>query len=195
MPKITCDRFVANKQLDFHDWLEARRKGITATQVAHASTPAGYKEAVADFLNPVEQMDNAFMAFGRDQEPVVALMLKDKFDIMPNEWVIAHEDDRRWLATPDGLSLDHTMISEIKTTGSDWEPNKIPIRYRRQVQWQLFVTGADACVFAWWLRVESANGFVPGWFEPKTVIMERDDKHIEKLVITAENLWSEVRGI
>ena len=135
------------------------------------------------------------MRFGRDQESVVAMLLKDSHDIMPNEWVIRHADDPRWLATPDGLSLDHGTISEIKTTGTDWDPNKIPIRYRRQVQWQLFVTGADICVFAWWLRVESPNGFVPGWFEPKTVIMERDDKHIKTLVTTAEKLWSEIRGM
>ena len=190
---ITPDRFVANKALDWNGWLEARTHGVTATEVAGASTPAGFRDAVQARSNPYAEIeDNDYMRFGREQESVVALMLKESHGIMPNEWLIACEGDRRWLATPDGLSLDHHVISEIKTTGTDWAfPDKIPIRYRRQVQWQLFVTGAQRCLFAWWLRVDSPAGFVPAWMEPKTVFIERDNEHIAKLIDTAERLWNE----
>jgi hypothetical protein len=35
------NQFVSSKQLFEADWLRARKEGVTATQVAKASTPAG----------------------------------------------------------------------------------------------------------------------------------------------------------
>ncbi len=93
------------------------------------------------------------------------------------------------MATPDGLSLDHFLISEIKTTGKDWgEEKHIPIHYRRQVQWQLFCTGAKRCLFAWLLRKEIDGAMVPAWFEPKTLWIERDSVEISKLIDVADRL-------
>lgn len=188
---IPAYRFVANKEISQADWEHARRSGITATEVAKAATPAGFNEVVLRYSHPKPILDNAYMQFGREWEKPVAMILKEWYDIMPNDWLIAGVDDRD-LATPDGLSLDHKLIAEIKTTGTDWDT--IPIGYRRQVQWQLHVTGADACVFAWLLREESTNAagermFVPAWFEPKLTMMERDEKMIEDLLDVASRLW------
>jgi predicted phage-related endonuclease len=96
------------------------------------------------------------------------------------------------MATPDGLSLDNVAIAEIKTTGKDWNPEKIPVQYRRQVQWQLHVTGARQCVFAWMLREERDGAFMPAWFEPRVVVMERDEEMIASLVKVADGLWERV---
>lgn len=182
-------RFIANKALDFDGWLAARREGVTATQVGKAATPSGFKDAVAEYRSPTEIPDNPYMAFGREQEGFVSLWLKEELGIFPNEWLISHEDTRKFLATPDGISLDHRVISEVKTTGKDWGSYKdVPIHYRRQVQWQLYVTGAEESVFAWLLRVESRGRFVPAWFEPKYVIVERDDKEMDKLSEVAVEL-------
>lgn len=187
-------RFIANKALDFDGWLAARRDGVTATQVGKAATPSGFKEAVAEYRSPTEIPDNPYMAFGREQEGFVSLWLKEEVGIFPNEWLIGHEDTPQYLATPDGISLDHRVISEVKTTGKDWASYKdVPIHYRRQVQWQLYVTGAEECIFAWLLRVESGGRFVPGWFEPKTVSVLRDEKEIDKLVEVADRLLLEYR--
>jgi len=195
---LSPDQFIANKALDFEGWVEARRAGVTATQVAKASTPAGYTEAIGDVLTPPEPFDNPYMAFGREQEGSIGLWLKDQFGVFPNEWLIAREATAvagapMEFATPDGLSLDHTVISEVKTTGKDWSDSVVPIQYRRQVQWQLYVTGAEHCILAWLLRAEVEGRMVPAWFEPKHMTVERDTVMIDELVATAHRLWQETR--
>jgi predicted phage-related endonuclease len=192
---IEADRFVANKAMDFEGWLEARLHGVTATQVAKAATPAGYREVLAGLLNPVSIDDNDYMRFGREQEGPIGMWVKDFSGVMPNEWLIAHDTNRHHLATPDGISLSHDTISEVKTTGKDWLPVQIPIAYRRQVQWQLHVTGTDRCVFAWMLRVEVNGVFQPGWFEPKWMSIRRDPNMILELSAVADKLWDEVTTI
>lgn len=192
-------QFIANKALDFAGWLEARGAGVTATQVAKASTPTGFVEAISDVLTPSGPFDNPYMAFGREQEGPVGLWLKENFHVFPNEWLIRHEDAQReggpqHLATPDGLSLDHSVISEVKTTGKDWSDSAVPIQYRRQIQWQLHVTGAERCILAWLLRVEVDGRMVPGWFEPKVLMIERDTEMMKGLVATATKLWQETRN-
>lgn len=185
---IDITRFRANKALSFDGWVEARHSGITATEVAKAATPAGFREVVANYTDPEDIQDNPYMEFGRRTEGPVGEYLKEHYGVMPNEWLIAAENPRH-LATPDGLSLDHSVISEVKTTGRDFG-EKIPIGYRRQVQWQLYVTGAEYCWFAWMLRVESRDGgFQPGWIEPKVIKMLPSQDTIEDLIGVAERLW------
>lgn len=184
---IDSDRFIANKALDFHGWVEARKYGVTATEVAKASTNAGFRDIVAGMETPEEIQDNAYMEFGRKQEGPIAMWLKHSFGIMPNEWLIASSISDIYLATPDGLSLDHQVIAEIKTTGKDWD--NPPIGYRRQMQWQLFVTDAEYSWFAWMLRAEDRDGnFQPGWIEPKLLRVERDDDMIRQLLEVADAL-------
>jgi hypothetical protein len=188
---IPASRFMANKEISETDWENARRRGITATEVAKAATNAGFAETVEKYSTPEPFFDNAYMEFGRRWEKPIALVLKERLGIMPNDWVIAGENLQH-LATPDGLSLDHRTIAEIKTTGRDWDT--IPIGYRRQVQWQLHVTGAETCTFAWLLREERTGPdgnsfFVPGWFEPKLTTIEKDEKMIADLTDVAERLW------
>jgi putative phage-type endonuclease len=189
---ISADRFVANKQYFPDGWLRARRDGVTATQVAKAATPAGFEQAVKDYHDDFVEFENPFMTFGKEMEPVVSRTVHTKFGILPNEWLIRHDEFAHHLATPDGLSLDHTMISEVKTTGQDWEEKSIPIQYRRQVQWQLHVTGAERCLFAYMMRLEERGVFAPAWFEPKSLWIERDEAMIEALISTANRLWERV---
>lgn len=186
---IKQERFLANKATDFTGWIGARRLGVTATQVANASTKAGFEKAAADFLLEYSEPDNPYMRFGRDWEGHIADYVEAEYGVAPNEWLIAGENPRH-LATPDGLSASHGTIGEYKTTGKDWGTvEKLPIRYRRQIQWQLHVTGADSCVVAWLLREEVDGEFIPATFEPKCGIIERDSEMIEDLIATADRLW------
>ena len=196
---ISPDRFVANKAMSKPGWLEARRGGVTATQVSRAASgPGGFEQAVEEYRADFVDIDNPYMKFGRDWEGPISMMLKDGYGVMPNEWLIRASENPTHLATPDGLSLDHTLISEVKTTGKDWNPERIPVQYVRQVQWQLHVTGASSCVFAWMLREQrdTAAGpmFVPGWFEPRVVMIERDEEMIAALIDTANRLWERVEN-
>lgn len=168
-------------------WVAARRGAATATEVARAATPAGYADALADRLSPVEIIPNEYMRFGTESEPEIMRHAHRKHDILPSSWLIAAAENPLHMATPDGLSVDHQVIAECKTTGTDWA--SVPIKYRRQVQWQLYVTGAVRCLFLWQLRVpDSVGGFYLGWIEPKTLWVERDEKMIAELVQVADRL-------
>lgn len=189
---ITAERFIANKHYFPDGWLRARRDGITATQVAKAATRAGFEQAVRDYHEDHVEFENPYMTFGKDMEPVISRTVHTDYGILPNEWLIRHDNFAHHLATPDGLSPDHKLISEVKTTGQDWEERAIPIQYRRQVQWQLHVTGAERCLFAYMKRSEVGGVFAPAWFEPKCLWMERDTAMIDALIITADALWRRV---
>ena len=58
---ISDDRFIARKDEDFDGWLNARRDGVTATQVSNASTPAGFEKTAAEFLVEWREPDNGYM--------------------------------------------------------------------------------------------------------------------------------------
>jgi putative phage-type endonuclease len=180
---IGPDRFLASKSIDERGWLDARRLGMSATTMAKAMTPSGFREVVDNWDNDTPIPVNAYMQFGLDSEPWLSLWAKEQTGVMPNDWLICHEEFRDAIATPDGLSLDHSTISEIKTTGKDWgSVDKAPIQYQRQVQWQLYVTGASSCVFVWLLREESNGVMVPAWLEPKYGVIERNNDIIDKMV-------------
>jgi predicted phage-related endonuclease len=152
---LTPDRFVASKSVHAGRWLQARREGVTATQVAKAAAgPGGFQQAVEDYRADFVEQDNPYMAFGRAWEGPISMHLKDEFGVMPNDWLISSAVSDHYMATPDGLTLGHKAISEVKTTGKDWNPERIPVQYRRQVQWQLFVTDAEFCYF----RVDAEGG-------------------------------------
>ena len=183
---IGIERFIVSSQTK-DLWLAARDKGVTATQVAKASTPAGMKEVLAQIENPTLVEPNAFMDWGVEREPYIAHVVKERFGILPNDWLICADGlSNEWQkATPDGLSLDHTVIGEYKTSGKSLD--KVPANYMRQVQWQMYVTGAVKCLFAYELRLEGPEGFAPG-FDVETQWIERDDKMISELIVTAQKV-------
>lgn len=188
---ISADRFIA-RDTDRHRWLHARTGGVTATEVRDAATEAGFRDLVASWDGPPFE-GNEYTEFGRWAEPQLLDRAHREHGILPSGWLIAHDTDRRWLATPDGLSLDHTVIAEAKTTGKDW--TKPPIKYVRQIQWQLFVTGAEKCLLLWHLRErDDGGGFYMPWMEPKTLWVERDENMIADLIEVAEKVWEAKHG-
>lgn len=171
-------------------WLAARERGVTATTVAKASTPAGFREALEERRNPVEVIANDYMQFGTDNEAWILRTLKDEFEIMPNHWLIESEDNAYHLATPDGLSLDHTVMAEVKTGGK--EHKSPPLAHMRQMQWQFRCNEfAQATVYAFMLREERNGVMVPAWMEPKVWVIERDEKMIAELTKTADLLLTD----
>jgi hypothetical protein len=150
------------------------------------------REGISD-LNP--HIPGYFAQFGTESESELLRFAHNQFGILPSDWLIAG-DDPRDVGTPDGLSLDHEEIAEAKTTAKPWngaETNqkKIPILYRRQVQWNLHVTKAKRCLFVWNIRVPDNNGwFFLGWIEPRHVWIYPDDKMISELVATRDRLFA-----
>jgi predicted phage-related endonuclease len=191
---IEPSRFLVSSS-DYEKWLEVRATGVTATAVSKAVTPEGFREVMESLRNPTPIADNDYMRFGREQESALIDKLSTQFDLEPNDWLIAKDDsENRWqMATPDGLSPGHELIAEVKTTGRDWgEWRAVPGHYQRQVQWQLYVTGAASCVFGWMLRTTRQGDMVPAWPGPKFVVVNRDEALIERLIVVAENLYREL---
>lgn len=185
---IAVVRFIASSQTrDL--WLAARDRGVTATQVAKASTPAGMKEVLAQIENPTPIEANAYMSWGTEREAHIAHVVKERYGIMPNDWLICADGaGNEWqMATPDGLDWhnDHKIIAEYKTSSKSLD--KVPANYMRQVQWQLYVTGAERCLFAYELRLEGPEGFVPG-FDVECQWIERNDEMISELIVTAQKV-------
>ena len=139
---IDVNRFIVSSQTK-DLWLAARDRGVTATQVAKASTPAGMKEVLAQIENPTLVEANGYMSWGTEREAHIAHVVKERYGILPNDWLLCADGaGNEWqLATPDGLSLDHSLIGEYKTSGKPLD--KVPANYMRQVQWQLYVSGAE----------------------------------------------------
>lgn len=183
---ISVDRFIASSQTK-DLWLAARDRGVTATQVAKASTPAGMKEVLAQIENPTPIEANGFMSWGTEREAYIAQTVLERYGILANDYLICADGaGNEWqMATPDGLSLDHTVIGEYKTSGKPLD--KIPANYMRQVQWQLHVSGAEKCLFAYELRLEGLEGFVPG-FDVETQWVDRNEEMISELILTAQKV-------
>jgi predicted phage-related endonuclease len=114
-------------------------------------------------------------------------VVKDRYGILSNDYLLCADGaGNEWqMATPDGLSLDHKLIGEYKTSGKPLD--KVPANYMRQVQWQLYVTGAEKCLFAYELRLEGPEGFVPG-FDVECQWIDRDEKMIGDLIKVAEEV-------
>lgn len=187
---ISVERFIVSSQTK-DLWLAARDRGVTATQVAKASTPAGMKEVLAQIENLMPIEANDYMAWGTMREPYIALAIKEQFaefQLMPNDFLVAAEGPgNEWmLSTPDMLSLDHRFLAEIKTTGKPFD-NAIPIAYRRQIQWQLHTTGCERALFCWELRLQGPEGFVAG-FDIQTEWVDRDEEMISELIETAQKV-------
>lgn len=185
---IEADRFLVRSS-DREAWLWHRSQGVTATMVAKAFTPAGFAEVVAEMENPREVTPNAYMTWGNEREPFIAQVVKERYGLLPNDWLISAgvslSPDRWMMATPDGLSLDHKICGVYKTSGKPLD--KISALYMRQIQWQMWVTDAEQCVFAYELRLDAPGGFAPG-FDVECQIVERDDKLIKSLVSIAEKV-------
>ena len=183
---IGIERFIVSSQTK-DLWLAARDRGVTATQVAKASTPAGMKEVLAQIENPTPVEPNGFMDWGVEREAYIAHVVKERYGILPSDWLLCADGaGNEWmLATPDGLSLDHRFIGEYKTSGKPLD--KVPANYMRQVQWQLLVSGAERALFAYELRLEGPEGFVPG-FDVECQWIERDKKMIGDLIKVAEEV-------
>jgi hypothetical protein len=187
---ITADRFVASKDLNEEAWITARRMGVTATMVSRGATKSGYLDVVNTYGLPV--FVNEFMSWGNSRERVIADWVKNEFQIMPNSWLISAggpmSADRWMLCTPDGLSLTHHEIAEIKTGGT--VTPSIRIDHRRQMQWQLFVTDAERCLYVFEHRKTVGDNFEPGEITHEWVYPDPEMR--DELIDVAQRLQQEL---
>jgi len=91
---IEQERFLVPSR-EREKWLEVRQTGVTATAVAKAVTPDGFREVLDQLRQPGEIPDNDYMRFGREQEGPIIEKLQTVVDIEPNDWLIAKDSERR----------------------------------------------------------------------------------------------------
>lgn len=141
------------------EWLKARQQVLTATEIAnlHVSGPAAYASIRESKLHPPREIHNQYLAWGHKREPHINDYVTALVDsrLKPNDQLLVSTTDPRIGATPD--LLDDEVVGEDKTSKHpipDMSPglaieDSLALRYYMQVQVQLFVTGADECVFTW----------------------------------------------
>src|SRR6478609_491281 len=182
------------------EWFEARRLGVTATEVAKLGK--GYASDRKRILREKLTGDRVDLAgkqaveYGKLREPLIAAWIARRFGIPANDLLFISADGHA-LATPDGYEIDpmsgDVYVSEVKTSMHDLTPGKIvddvlvltkgpggkwflydnqfaKTGYYDQMQWQMFVTGADRTLFAW----EQHDGDWSGWPQraPRTMTDE-----------------------
>lgn len=171
------------------EWLQARRQYITATMIARLAQSRSEWQRVWDERERGSTFHgNRYTDWGKEREPNIAgyiqMFTDSRFE--RNEALFVHEDGVS-AATPDMVLDDEgdLMLAEIKTVKAeiawsrppaDSNPRDfIPGKYYDQVQWQLYVTGAHRCVFAW----EPHDDFFPQPVE--WCLIERDADRIREL--------------
>lgn len=158
------------------EWLEARRGYLTATDLAKIMTggPAAWAEVKRSKETRKRSLDGVkAIDYGHEREPEIAAFLQAFEDdrLVPNDKLCVSDADPRVAATPDMLGIVDgrcVVIGEIKTTNKDW--GEIPHNYWVQVQVQLWVTGAEKCIFGW----EVHQNYVPGEIKALEVLPDRE---------------------
>lgn len=187
------DRIVADKNRDEQQWLEARRQGVTATDIVALEKGGAAARAalLKDKRDASRQFHgNAYTAWGLEREPVIAEWISEKFGHQPSDVTFHAAENRRHLATPDGLHIKDGIITiaEIKTSKHDLEPGSdafISSHYMAQCQWQMYVCDVNECLFVWEVREGEPGDFKPGKLGHAWI--ERDEGHIRELIELADS--------
>lgn len=156
------------------EWHQARREAVTASEIAAVLGISPWESPFSLYWNKINDWriyQSEEMEWGHRLEEPIAAKLSDRLEHEDDSWFKMapagtwRHDGTPWaLATPDRLIHWHgdagrclkTEPGELKCSGSfdGWGPDgsdEIPAHYQTQVQWQMWVLGADrahvACLF------------------------------------------------
>lgn len=162
-------------------WLTARNTGITASNAGQLATENSI-DSILKSKFYTDFVGNPATDWGIEREPI--LLEWAKFN--QNKYLFKADENPRFMATPDGIKMsegnDSIVLCQVKTSSKPL--TKIPPNYYRQMQWEMFVMGAERNLLVW----EQHENFVPVGLEPVTLWVERDEETINKLKKLAEAL-------
>jgi hypothetical protein len=199
------ERALVDKNHDEEKWLEERRKGVTATEVAKLAKgqPAARRDILAEKKTGERSFTgNKYTDWGLERELAIASMIEFTHGFEASDVLFFSDRNERHLATPDAIYLaeDYTLIAEIKTSKYDLDPTEshfLKSTYMDQMQWQMYVCDAERCLFAWeqhddnW--VEDEFGVPrPEPIYQNQVWIERDDERIAELIVLADEFLAEM---
>ncbi|GIM29866.1 hypothetical protein CPJCM30710_25320 [Clostridium polyendosporum] len=189
---LECDVLIKTADLDHKDWLEARKLGITGTDLGGLTGISKYSTPMKVYLDKVGGLepteDNEAMYWGRVMEDVIAKEFQVRNNVKVNrvnvmlkhpqyEWALGNID--RLITNKKG----EKGILEIKTVSEyirdAWEGEEVPPQYMVQLQWYMFVAGVK---FGYFAALIGGNKYVHKY-------VERDEELIEMLVKIAKDFW------
>jgi putative phage-type endonuclease len=181
---------------DREQWLELRRQGITASEIAailglsHYSSPSALYYAKRDGSDGYH--DNDTMAIGRALEPYVLERFAASTRLPLAYCGLVASLDRPWqLATPDAVTEEIVPV-EAKTTayGREWGPqgsSRVPLRYLCQLLWQMDVLGADYGYLAVVIRSTGEfRWYRLGWQDEDILLMRSEAERFMWLIDTGQ---------
>jgi predicted phage-related endonuclease len=181
-------------------WLQWRREGVTATEVADAmaGTYGGIYGVVAKKQGRYEVEQTPQMARGHRWEPILASatnVLTGLHVVGEQTWC-ENRSDPRWRCTIDGFlsPIPEATVAdcigdfEAKTVGVGTHPNRS--RWRYQVQWQMLVTEMPMALIAEAVIDDERDRCVEVRFEE----VEADPLVQRDLVEAAEDIWAHMQN-
>lgn len=201
-------RAIASSE-DRASWHAARAFGVTGSDIRRlrSATPAGRASMIAKKLaggDEVRELNVRELVWGRVREDEIAGLVWARFRIEPNRFLFHARENRRHLATPDGVGVEEdfdslavrVVTSEIKTGKFELDPSTSEhfgkYGYYDQVQWELYVAGGWRARFTWEQHDDDWSywpefGPRPLAAEPQGVWILRDDARITELVAIADD--------
>lgn len=176
---------MADKSVDEQGWYDARTKVVTASEVAILIRGgAGAWAALRAEKNGTRRnFQNRAMTHGVEREPVIAEFGMVTFGLVPSSALLINPDRPLYGATPDAITVDGLMVGEYKTTIHDWADwSEVPPRYRDQMLWQMFITGARKAK----LLFEPHEDYVPFYPFPKVFDLDYDEARVAELQAVAD---------
>lgn len=196
-------------------WLDQRRGGLTATEVRDWGQGSKRRAFLTEKVTGDHGDDIGNVAavrHGHLREPQIAAWIESQWDITPCNAVYSAASNPRFLASPDGISLDpfsrelivgseDAALAEIKTATTDLTPGPIDAagvlvavtpgtpfdkeNYYAQVQWQMLVMNATRTLFVWERHtgeIDPETGTYTPDGPPSWCWIMRDQEYIDALV-------------
>ncbi|WP_244991607.1 YqaJ viral recombinase family protein [Clostridium senegalense] len=190
---LNCDMLVKVTDLSHDEWLDARKLGITGTDLGGLTGVSKYSTPIKVYLDKTGELptveDNEVMYWGRVMEDVIAKEFQARncnLKVQKVNVILKHKEYPWALGNIDRLITNEKCekgILEIKTVSeyikTSWEGEEVPPQYMLQLQWYMFVTGAK---FGYFAALIGGNKYVQKY-------VERDEELIEILLNLAKDFW------
>ena len=189
---LECGILVKTTDLTHEEWLEARKFGITGTDLGGLTGISKYSTPIKVYLDKTGELepieDNEAMYWGRVMEDVIAKEFQSRNNIKINKVnaILKHPEYEWALGNIDRLITNEKGekgILEIKTVSeylkTSWDGEEVPPQYMVQIQWYMFVTGATYGYFA---ALLGGNKYVQKY-------VERDEELINMLLDIGKDFW------
>lgn len=170
-------------------WLKWRREGIGASDLPIIMGDSPYKtpfQLWEEKLGITKFEGNFATQRGHRLEPEARANFELHNDIEFNPTLATHQNFEYCRASLDGFNLAENAILEIKCPGKEDHAlaveGKLPEKYKAQIQWQFWITGATKCYY---YSYDGTTG--------ATVIVYPDIKYIETLFQKATEFWNLVQ--